>query len=194
MALRKLAILFLLTGHALAAAIPTSPPIQPNTFREISFPSIKDSPTNQAASWASSERDPPADKRSPYYFPETIQDDEDLENEVSLREIAMREAGFIPSSSRSSGEVQKSSRHPVPGSNAGIGAASVGAGDRARFAGYMGSSSKPSEQGGFLEELTTAAYEASEDERTLCPPFGFFVVAAVVVCFVTILRGIGAKK
>jgi hypothetical protein len=58
----------------------------------------------------------------------------------------------------------------------------------------MGLGSKLSEQGGFLEELTTAAYEASEDERTLCPPFGFFVVAAVVVCFVTILRGIGAKK
>jgi hypothetical protein len=104
----------------------------------------------------------------------------------------MREAGFIPSSSRSSGEVQKSSRHPVPGSNVGIGAA--GAGDGARFAGHMGLGSKLSEQGGFLEELTAAAYEASEDERTLCPPFGFFVVAAVVVCFVTILRGIGAKK
>jgi hypothetical protein len=194
MALRKLAILFLLTGHALAAAIPKSSPIQPNAFREISIPSIADSPTNQAASWALSELDPRADKRSPYYFPETIQDDEDLENEVLLREVAMREAGFIPSSSRSSEEVQKSSRHPVPASKDGLGAASAGAGDRTRFAGYMASGSKLSEQGGFLEELTTAAYEASEDERTLCPPFGFFVVAAVVVCFVTILRGIGAKK
>jgi hypothetical protein len=58
----------------------------------------------------------------------------------------------------------------------------------------LGSGSKLSEQGGFVEELTKAAYEASEDDRPLFPPFGFLALAAVVVCFFTILKGIGAKK
>ncbi|KAJ5775298.1 uncharacterized protein N7511_000309 [Penicillium nucicola] len=196
MVLRKLTTLFLLAIHASAAsaaAIPISPSVAPDIQQEISIPSIKASPTNQAALWDSSVRDPPIDKRSPYYFPETVQDDQDLENEIALRETAMREAGFVLSSSRLLPEVQKSSRRPVSGLNAGIDAAS---GDRASPASYRfkDSDSKLAAQGGLIEELTKAAYEASEDERVLFPPFGFLVIAAAVVCLITILRGTRSKK
>jgi hypothetical protein len=195
MALRNLTVLFLLTIHASAAAIPTAPQINANALQEIPTLPIRESPTNQAASWASSKLDPPADKRSPYYFPETVQDDKDAENERQTHEIAMREAGFVPSSLRSPPDVQKSSRRPVPGgSSAGIGTVVADVGDRSGSARYLGSGSKLSEQGGFVEELTKAAYEASEDDRPLFPPFGFLALAAVVVCFFTILKGIGAKK
>lgn len=128
-------------------------------------------PIIQNTAIASNPSTPPElhDKR--FFFPETLPDQDELE--IALKDTAMREAGFIPSSKREPGlgsdpqnpaKLQKS----LPDADAKIG---TGA-----------SAQKPCNWPTYIEAVTS--------ESPIWPPFWFFVVGAAIVCCSTVLRGI----
>jgi len=170
--LRKLALL-LFAIHSAAIAIPKVPN---SDSSQIAIPAPE-----KAASFAS-----PAnqihDKR--YYYPETLPDEDELE--VLLREKSMREAGFVSTSSVSS--VPKNTQlsrkqklhKSLPDSDAPI---PVPAHPSSAYLDFE------SREMGHFAVITYRWGHAP----VLWPPFGFFVVCSVVVCFFTILRGIRAK-
>ncbi|KAJ5958253.1 uncharacterized protein N7479_005403 [Penicillium vulpinum] len=139
-----------------------------------------------------------------YYFPETLPDQDELE--AMLKETAMREAGFVPSSNPPS-KLQPESKHKImetetetelqlslPNPDPAIGTDAAVKQDR-----YAHQNTKPkkskskSHSHSHLKDSIVDAFE-SDDYPIYWPPFGFFVISAAIVCFFTILRGIRAKK
>ncbi|KAJ5512249.1 hypothetical protein N7463_001801 [Penicillium fimorum] len=163
---RKLALVFILIHSIQIVALPT--------------PSENPIASNSLASH---------NKR--YYFPETLPDQDELE--AILKETAMREAGFVHSSTPSnmeSGPVHKMETElekSLPNPDAAIDTAPANPDrytqDTKLKQSYFQSSLK--------ESLVTLE---SDDYPIYWPPFGFFVVAAAIVCFFTLLKGIRAKK
>jgi hypothetical protein len=169
--LRKLALL-LFAIHSVAIAIP-----------KISSPdSVQTAiPTPEKAASFASPAHQLLTKR--YYYPETLPDEDELE--VLLREKSMREAGFVSTSSASFAPEkpqlsQKQKLHkPLPDSDAPIPVPT-----------HPNNAYLDSESG---EGQSSKIKYRWEHVPVLWPPFGFFVVASVVVCFFTILRGVRSK-
>ncbi|CDM29547.1 hypothetical protein DTO013E5_5128 [Penicillium roqueforti] len=127
-----------------------------------------------------------------HYFPETIPDQDELI--VMLKETAMREAGFVLSSNpdpqskehKTETELHKSLPNPY---------AAIGTDATAKP--QPNSYPKPRQSKSKSESRVKESFVValgSYNYPIYWPPFGFFVIAAAVVCFCTILRGIRAKK
>ncbi|KAJ5360718.1 hypothetical protein N7517_009909 [Penicillium concentricum] len=127
-----------------------------------------------------------------YYFPETLPDRDELG--AMLKETAIREAGFVHSSTPSkskSGPVHNSEtelQKSLPNPDVAIGTPAK----PDRYAQDTKLKLSLSHSESRLEE--SAVTLESNDYPIYWPPFGFFVVSAAIVCFFTILRGIRTKK
>ncbi|KUM60316.1 hypothetical protein ACN42_g6800 [Penicillium freii] len=178
---RKLALLFILMHSLQTLALPT--PYEDS----IAFKSLASTNTYN----------------NRYYFPETLPDQDELA--AMLKETAMREAGFVPSSNRSPSnpnpksnlkmetgtELRKSPdtdthTHTAIGTDA-------SAQPQPDWHTTQNTKLRQSQSQSSLKESVVAVF-ASDDYPIYWPPFGFFVVSAAIVCFFTVLRGIRAKK
>ncbi|KGO45465.1 hypothetical protein PEX1_094490 [Penicillium expansum] len=135
-----------------------------------------------------------------YYFPETLPDEDELA--AMLKETAMREAGFMPSSNRSPSNPKPKSNHhktevetelqkSLPDTDAAIGT-DASAQPQPDWYIIQDTKLKQSQSLSRLKESVVAAI-ASDDCPIYWPSFGFFVVSAAIVCVFTVLRGIRAK-
>ncbi|KAJ5795132.1 hypothetical protein N7457_001731 [Penicillium paradoxum] len=171
---RKLALIFILIQSLQIAALPT-PLTNENS---IVSATVSHASTNQ----------PPQLHQKRFFFPETLPDQDELE--AILRETAMREAGFIPSSKPESEPTSNQESEPasqqksLPNPDAKIGTAAS-----AQPVKY-----KLCNQAQTFSNLAEAFRITSEEYAILWPPFGVLVIGAAIVCFGTIRRGIRAKK
>ncbi|OQE24838.1 hypothetical protein PENFLA_c009G07281 [Penicillium flavigenum] len=174
---RKLALLMILIHSTQTLALPT-PPETP-----IASKSLASANTHS--------------KR--YYFPETIPDQDEVA--AMLKETAMREAGFVPSSIGSpSKPVPESKEHKtetelrisLPDPHAAIGTDAPANPQPDSYTRQDTELSQSQSQSRLKESVVVAL--GSDIYPIYWPPFGFFVVSAAIVCFFTVLRGIRAKK
>ncbi|KAJ9490219.1 hypothetical protein VN97_g3046 [Penicillium thymicola] len=136
-----------------------------------------------------------------YYFPETLPDQDEIA--AMLKETAMREAGFVPSSNRSpSNPKPRSKDHkmetntelrksPDTDMDTAIGTV-ASALPQPDWHTTQNTKLRQSQSQSRLKESVVVAF-ASDDYPICCPLFGFFVVSAAVVCCFTVLKGIRAK-
>lgn len=165
MLLARLSLAVAFTSLVTAAAIPSPP-----TLQKIS-PSIDaESLLSRDASWAPAaqsynEQHYHLNKRSPYYLPETVLD----EDEIADRLTALREAGLV-----TSGRGQTASKS-IESPDAGIDT------PRARMIPVRD----------FMSELDRLEATESVWEMlpTLLPPFRFFVIASSIIAVLTVIRG-----
>jgi hypothetical protein len=120
---------------------------------------------------------------SRYYYPETLPDEDELE--VLLRERILREAGFVstPSASFAPENTQLSQQQKLHKSLPEL-EAPISVPEHPDNA-YSDSESD--------EGCSSVITYRWAHEPALWPPVGFFVVGSVVVCVVTIVRGVRAK-
>lgn len=166
MRLIQLPLVLLLSSFVSAAAIPSSPHsvVTPewSSPETASSPSLDDANSGHLA------------KRRPYYFPETVPDEE----EIAARLSALREAGYLPDTQTLQGHDQKS----------------IGTPDAAID--MDPSSARPSptqEPPSALSERDTPRFSWADTIPGLFPAAWFFVFASVVVCIVTVIRGLNDK-
>lgn len=176
---RKLALLFILMYSLQILALPT--PYE----NSIAFKSLASTNTYN----------------NRYYFPETLPDQDEIA--AMLKETAMREAGFIPSSNRSPSNPKPKSkdhrtetdmelrRSPDTDMDTAIGT-DASAQPQPDLHTNRNTKLRQSQSQPRLKESVVTAL-ASNDYPIYWPPFGFFVVSAAIVCFFTVLRGIRAK-
>jgi hypothetical protein len=166
MLLARLSLALAFTSLVSAAAIPSPP-----TLQEISPSKQAESLSSQDASWAPAaqsaswnDNDDHLSKRAPYYFPETVPD----ENEIADRMATMREAGLIASEH---GQPPKSIESPDAGTDT----------PRARMIPVRD----------FMSEFDRLEATESVWEMlpTLLPPFRFFVMASSIIAVLTVIRG-----
>lgn len=164
MLLVRLCLALAFASLVTAAAIPPAP-------QEFSPSKQTESLSSQDASWAPAARsaswndnDNHLNKRVPYYFHETVPD----ENEIADRTTAMHEAGLIASEH---GHPSKSIESPDAGIDT----------PRARMIPVRD----------FLSELDRLEATESVWEMlpTLLPPFRFFVIASSIIAVLTVIRG-----
>ncbi|CAG8900196.1 unnamed protein product [Penicillium egyptiacum] len=172
---RKLALLFMLMHSVQILALPT-PYENPSSSKSLALANTHT-------------------KR--YYFPETIPDQDEV---AAMKETAMREAGFVPSSNRSPSKPEPESkehkmetelRNSLPDPHATIGT-DASANPQPESYTHQDTKLRKSQSQSQLKESVALALES--DVPIYWPPFGFFVVSAAIVCFFTVLRGIRAKK
>lgn len=171
---RKLALLFILMHSIQILALPT--PYE----NSIAFKSLASANTHNRR----------------YYFPETLPDQDELA--AMLKETAMREAGFVPSSNPSpepeskqhkmETELQKS----LPDPHSAIGTDAPAQPLRYTYQNTKLRQSQSQAQSRLKDSVVAAL--GSDIHPIYWPSFGFFVVSAAIVCFFTVLRGIRAKK
>ncbi|CAI7565938.1 unnamed protein product [Penicillium palitans] len=181
---RKLALLFVLMHSLQILALPT--PYE----NSIAFKSLTSTNTYN----------------NRYYFPETLPDQDELT--AMLKETAMREAGFVPSSNGSPSNPKPKSmdqkmetetelrKSPDTDMETAIGTDASGQSQpdwHTTQNTKLRQSQAQSQSRSRLKESIVAAF-ASDNYPINWPPFGFFVVSAAIVCFFTVLRGIRAKK
>lgn len=183
---RKLALLFVLMHSLQILALPT--PYE----NSIAFKSLASTNTYN----------------NRYYFPETLPDQDELA--AMLKETAMREAGFVPSSNGSPSNPKPKSKDQKMGTETelrkspdtdmetAIGTDASGQSQpdwhitqNTKLRQFQSQSQSQSQSR--LKESIVAAF-ASDNYPIYWPPFGFFVVSAAIMCFFTVLRGIRAKK
>lgn len=118
-----------------------------------------------------------------YYYPETLPDEDELE--VLLREKILREAGFVstPSVSFTPENTQSPQQQKLHTSLSDL-EAPIPVPEHPDNA-YSDSESD--------EGCSSVITYRWAHEPALWPPVGFFVVGSVVVCVVTIVRGVRAK-
>lgn len=177
---RKVALLFILMHSLQILALPT--PYE----NSIAFKSL--TPRNTY--------------NNRYYFPETLPDQDELA--AMLKETAMREAGFVPSSNGSPSNPKPKSRDhkmetetelrksPDTDMDTAIGTDASGQSQPDWHTTQNTKLRQFQSQSHLKESIVTAL--ASDNYPIYWPPFGFFVVSAAIVCFFTVLRGIRAKK
>lgn len=157
--LLQLPLVLLLSSFVSAAAIPSS--LHGIITTDRSSPEI-------AASSSDDTNSRHLAKRRPYYFPETVPDEE----EIAARLSALLEAGYLQ------GHDQKS----------------IGTPDAAID--MDPSSARPSptqESPSALSERDTPRFSWEDTIPGLFPAAWFFVFASVIVCIVTVVRGISDK-
>ncbi|KAJ5462821.1 hypothetical protein N7475_007765 [Penicillium sp. IBT 31633x] len=186
---RKLALVLIAIQLQIAIALPY--PLANNQIET----SIVSPEASQAPHASPNQRPQLHDKRSPYFFPEEVPDQYELE--AMLKETALREAGFVPSSKPGSKSITKDHKllsklqKSFPHSDAKIDttAASV------RLDMYTPPDVRPEKHSQSLSRGAEAlmAYE-SDEYHIFWPPVGFFFIGAAFVCFCTILRGLRSKK
>jgi hypothetical protein len=133
-----------------------------------------------------------------YYFPETVPDQDELA--AILKETAMREAGFVPSSIGPPSKPEPESKHKtetelrisLPDPHAAIGT-DAPANPQPDSYSHQDTELSQSQSQSRLKESVVVALE-SDICPIYWPPFGFFVISAAIVCFFTVVRGIRAKK
>ncbi|KAJ5906587.1 uncharacterized protein N7473_003503 [Penicillium subrubescens] len=164
MLLARLSLALAFTSLVTAAAIPPA-------LQEFSPSKRAESLSSQDASWAPDTQSAPGNandnhlnKRVPYYFPETVPD----ENEIADRSTTMREAGLIASEH---GQPPQSIESPDAGIDI----------PRARMIPVRD----------FMSELDRLEATESVWEMlpTLLPPFRFFVIASSIIAVLTVIRG-----
>lgn len=177
--LAQLALLFILMHSLQILALPT--PYE----NSIAFKSIASTNTY--------------DNR--YYFPETLPDQDEIA--AMLKETAMREAGFVPSSNRSpSNPNPKSKNHkmktntelrksPDTDMDTAIGTV-ASALPQPDWHSTQNTKLRQSQSQLRLKESVVVTF-ASDDYQICCPLFGFFVVSAAIVCCFTVWNWIRAK-
>ncbi|KAJ5461399.1 uncharacterized protein N7458_002951 [Penicillium daleae] len=164
MLLARLSLAVAFTSLVTAAALPSPP-----TLQKIS-PSIDaESLLSRDASWAPAaqsynEQHYHLNKRSPYYLPETVLD----EDEIADRLTALREAGLV-----TSGRGQTASKS-IESPDAGIDT-------RARMIPVRDLMSE-------LDRLE-ATQSVWEMLPSLLPPLRFFVIASSIIAILTVIRG-----
>lgn len=164
MLLARLSLAVAFTSLVTAAAIPSPP-----TLQTIS-PSIDaESLLSRDASWAPAaqsynEQHYHLNKRSPYYLPETVPD----QDEIADRLTALREAGLV-----TSGRGQTASKS-IESPDAGIDT-------RARTIPVRDLMSE-------LDRLE-ATQSVWEMLPSLLPPLRFFVIASSIIAILTVIRG-----
>ncbi|KAF3396333.1 hypothetical protein F1880_007078 [Penicillium rolfsii] len=164
MLLVRLCLALAFTNLVTAAAIPSSPALQ-----EVSPHKQTESLSSQDASWApdtqsasGNDNENHLNKRIPYYFPETVPDEDEIADRT------MREAGLIAGEH---GQPPKSIESPDAGIDI----------PRARMIPVRD----------FLSELDhlEATESVWEMLPTLLPPFRFFVIASSIIAALTVIRG-----
>ncbi|KAJ6185535.1 hypothetical protein N7519_006836 [Penicillium mononematosum] len=134
-----------------------------------------------------------------YYFPETIPDQDEVA--AMLKETAMREAGFVPSSIGSPSKPEPESKEhntetelriSLPDPHAAIGTDAPAIPQPDSYT-HQDTELSQSQSQSRLEESVVVML-GSDIYPIYWPPFGFFVVSAAIVCFFTVLRGMRAKK
>jgi hypothetical protein len=174
MLLVRLSLALALTSLATAAAIPSSPALQ-----QFSTSQDGESLSSRDASWTPATQSATLNdnhnrlsKRTAYYFPETVPD----EDEVADRITALREAGLIASEH---GQHPKSESEPksieIETPDAGIDA------PRAR-------TSPVRDWMAELDRLE-ATESVWEMMPSLLPPLRFFVLASSIIAVLTVIRG-----
>ncbi|KAJ5602625.1 hypothetical protein N7537_005581 [Penicillium hordei] len=136
-----------------------------------------------------------------YYFPEILPDQDEIA--AMLKETAMREAGFVPSSNRSPSNPKPNSKDhkmetdtglrksPETGMDPAIGRDATQPHPDWRT--NQNTKLRQTLSQSRLKESVVAAL-ASNDYPIYWRPFEFIVVSAAIVCFFTVLKGIRAKK
>ncbi|KAJ5251464.1 hypothetical protein N7489_001874 [Penicillium chrysogenum] len=173
---RKLALLLLLIHSTQVLALPT-PPETPVASKSLASANTRS-------------------KR--YYFPETIPDQDEVA--AMLKETAMREAGFVPSSigspsksvPESKDKTETELRISLPDPHAAIGTDAPANPLPDSYTHQDTKLSQAQSQSGLKESVVVAL--GSDMYPIHWPPFVFFVISAAIVCFFTVLRGIRAKK
>lgn len=127
------------------------------------------SPFSQSARHGDSS---PLAKREPYYFPETIPS----EDEVEERLISLREAGFMKGSSADLNHKQQIKSINAPDAVIDIPPALRMLPDR-----------EPSSDSNSHDSTTALTLNNSP---ILCPPLKFFAFVVIVTCIATIIRGV----
>ncbi|KAJ5099728.1 hypothetical protein N7532_006729 [Penicillium argentinense] len=169
MLLARLTLVLLLSSFVSAAPVPSASLVR----SEPETPISSEWPTPKAASLLPSTQSSDLNnenhlgKRAPYYFPETVPDEE----EIVARLTALREAGFLPDTQQ--GQDQKSIG--TPDANAAIDTA------RARPSPIREVSSALSER-----EISQSVWQATP----MLPAARFLVAASMFVCVATVIRGL----
>jgi hypothetical protein len=166
MLLARLSLALAFTSLVTAAAIPS-----PLALQEISPSKQAESLSSQDASWPPAaqsaswnDNDNHLNRRVPYYFPETVPD----EDEIADRLTAMREAGLVASER---GQPPKSFDSPDAAIDT----------PRARMIPVRDLMSD-------LDRLE-ATESVWEMLPSLLPPFRFFVIASSIIAVLTVIRG-----
>lgn len=172
MLLTQISLWLFLSSFVSAAAIPSSPISDTDILPEWSSPESVSSPSSPPSDGPSPKH---LAKRRPYYFPETVPDEE----EIAARLAALREAGYLPQEEvAQQGHDQKS----------------IGTPDAAID--MVPSSARPSpiqEPPSALSGRDVPRFIWEDSIPGLLPAAWFFVLASVVVCVATVVRGLSDK-
>ncbi|KAJ5573697.1 uncharacterized protein N7459_008124 [Penicillium hispanicum] len=184
LALLPLMLVLVLSSLANAAAIPSASLVQLQNREPV--PSAPEQPelTRDVSERLSANPDVntsrrPLTRRTPYYFPETVPDEQELAGRLS----ALREAGFVPSSSLRQTQDQTQDPKSIGTSDAEI--------DTARAQLLLLPDRDGIAQSGNHGE---PSWEPEWASTSLFPPLHFLIVVAAVLCVVTIVRGVWRAK
>ena len=170
MLLSQLPLVLLLSSFISAAAIPSS-------SRSIitSNPDSEPLPSSDSASSLPSTQSNHLAKRRPYYFPETVPDEE----EIAARLASLREAGLLPDIQTQQGQDQKS----------------IGTPDAAIDMNPTSAQPSPIQEASFVllgRDTPHSFWEAAMP--AFLPAAWLFILASVIVCIATVIRGLSESE
>lgn len=179
------ALVLAFSSLAASAAIPSSPiraseyEPEPESHQSTLEPSLGPgpaswTPSTQSQSVTADTENHHVAKRTPYYFPETVPD----ADEIMERLTALREAGFVAHSQDQMPRTKSKSKS-IDGPDAAIDT------PRAR--------NLPIRVWMSESRVSMARAEVWDTTSTLLPPVAFFAFAAAVVCVATIFKNVRGR-